>query len=76
MRQLSLRIPDKEKGASFFLNVKSALDAFEVEKKSLKVTNFWTEIQNLEEEKKCSHWGTSAYSGKRLLNMQMDKFAK
>ncbi|CAB4383026.1 unnamed protein product [Rhizophagus irregularis] len=58
------------------VNVKSALDAFEVEKKSLKVTNFWTEIQNLEEEKKCSHWGTSAYSGKRLLNMQMDKFAK
>ncbi|RGB35449.1 hypothetical protein C1646_759366 [Rhizophagus diaphanus] len=33
------------------VNVKSALDAFEVEKKSLKVTNFWTEIQNLEEEK-------------------------
>ncbi|CAG8480126.1 2246_t:CDS:2 [Ambispora gerdemannii] len=50
------------------VNVQSALDAFEAEKKSSIVTNFWTEIQNLEEEKMLfepPRWGTSTYSGKR-----------
>ncbi|CAG8465483.1 23235_t:CDS:2 [Racocetra persica] len=31
-------------------NAKSALDAFETEKKSSKVTNFWKEVKRLEEE--------------------------
>ncbi|CAB4424927.1 unnamed protein product [Rhizophagus irregularis] len=50
----------------FEVNVKSALDAFEVEKKSLKVTNFWMEIQNLEDVIRTVSLGHLSIFGKTL----------